>query len=49
MTDAPRATLNFAPAAVEVKDNRRVMVPLISPPKFKELYDQRKFYQGQAG
>lgn len=28
-------------AAVEVKDNRRVMVPVISPPKFKALYELR--------
>ena len=35
-------------AAVEVKDNRRVMVPLISPPKFKELYELRILLETHA-
>jgi len=35
-------------AAVEVKDNRRVMVPLISPPKFKALYELRILLETHA-
>lgn len=35
-------------AAVEVKDNRRVMVPLISPLKFKELYELRILLETHA-
>ena len=35
-------------AAVEVKDNRRVMVPLISPEKFKELYELRVLLETHA-
>lgn len=35
-------------AAVEVKDNRRVMVPLISPPKFKALYELRVLLEVHA-
>ena len=35
-------------AAVEVKDNRRVVVPLISPPKFKELYELRILLETHA-
>ena len=35
-------------AAVEVKDNRRVMVPLISPAKFKELYELRILLETHA-
>ena len=35
-------------AAVEVKDNRRVMVPLISPPKFKALCELRILLETHA-
>ncbi|MGB1310213.1 MAG: GntR family transcriptional regulator [Leucothrix sp.] len=35
-------------AAVEVRDNRRVTVPLISPDKFKELYELRIILETHA-
>ncbi len=35
-------------AAVEIKDNRRVVVPLISPERFKELYTLRILLETHA-